>query len=273
MRTRPSRHLFAALVLCGWPLGDIHRGPPPPGARLEACPSWIQSGAFRGSVRVETAEKQVHISWTKSAPKGSDAADLVCDQSIAVAFWPNAAEVVGERQLLVAGKDLDGDTRIERWDLALPAVSPTVLGEELTPRDPAKVETVYEASTAGKDMVRFLLKNQGKPGRVFVQFYDSKSLYELDYAREPYAQRLLLDRTSEPNLQQAYAECFRGDHATHGYVYVFASSSSFGRTVPALVLRDTDRDGALDVHGALTWAAYAEAGLASKENWVSLRGL
>jgi hypothetical protein len=266
-----------SLVLLGSLLGtrahgQIHQGVPPVGAQLRACPSYFCSGQFQAAIEVKTSAKEIVVKWEKSASGDFTNPDLTKLQTISTAFWPNCVEVVGGGMILVAGKDRDGDTRIERWTLPNPLTVSTSQGTTmLLPQGPQDLEVVYEGSVVGKDMVRFMLKNEGSPGMAFVQFYDSRSLYEVNYADEPFTQTLVLDVAAEPNLQQGYAECMRGEHSQHGYVYVFSTSSPYVST-PALVLRDVDNNGTIDSHQSMPWTQYAGDGYASANLYLTLRG-
>ena len=251
---------------------QVHIGVPPEAARVAGCPTFFSSGHCQATIVVHTEDKKVEIRWERSTVGDFQSPELVAVQTIPVSFWPTCAEVVGSDKILIAGKDRDGDTRIERWTLPTPLVVTWGGGQQLQPQMPTDMEVVYEASAAGRDMVRSILKLEGEPSSALVLFFDSRDLYRLDWGSEPYELTPVLSSSVEPLLAVDFERCLRGEHAANGYVYVFSSPGEYG-AVPYLVLMDQDKDGVIDSHGAMDWEAYRSAGMTSSANWVSQAGL
>lgn len=176
----------------------------------------------------------------------------------------------------MAGKEQkSGNTRIELWTLAAPRISPSVNADEewFAPQPVAQVDVVYNATVVGRDMVKAMLRVRGNPSSVFVHFYDSRDLYELDWSKSPCPLSKILSATSEPALAiDAYDMYLAGDHKTKGYVYVFGAEATLGLT-PPLVLFDSNRDGIVDWHGAMTLGEYHTQDLAKQSEYYELCGL
>lgn len=231
------------------------------------------------ALRFDTEAKWVELRWRYSAAGDYADPDAYAVQRLAVGFWPTYVEPVGPNLLLVAGKERDGATRIERWLVTPPLVVQPAGGgaPSLQLKPLADVTPVYDAATVGKDMVRTMFRLRGRDGYALVQFHDSRDLYELDWQAEPFGLNLVLSAVQEPGLAYpGFDEFAAGDHAAHGYVYSFSSQPDDFTNVPILMLVDGNRDGyftgASDSHGLLTWSQFDAAGYTDGTQYLEYEG-
>lgn len=251
--------------------GDLEEKPPPTAATmLRTGTELVDSDHVRGSVRIESREQQVEVVWRYS-PAGSflhDDVRSVETQTRSTSYWPTSAEVIAPNKIAVAGKERGtGYTRIEVWTLTAPSFEVPRTGPGLQPQPDlvADVVLVHRAAITGRDTVSAMVHVRGKPSSLFVQFYDSRDLYELDWSAPTRPLSLVLERASEPGLAvDGYNYLMAGDHKTQGFVYIFMELDCVS-TIPPLVLCDSDRDGDIDTHGvrALT---------SSRDEWRELDG-
>jgi hypothetical protein len=202
------------------------------------------------STRVRATEKRITLAWRWRGGGVISSPGLTVRQKIPTVFCPTAAEAVDGSHLLVAGYDLETQrTEIELWTVAPPAAG-KVTGK-LEPSPIVERRSLFSSDEPGKRFVRCMFR-LGKNGTqaALVQFWDSKDLYRLDFARDP-AWTLVLRAEpghldSFPALASPAYDCFwRGDHSTFGLVYVMSDEDRFCET-PALYLFDRDRDGQID---------------------------
>lgn len=257
----------------------IHLGEPPVAATMPCVTTHlVATASMHAAVTLDTTDKRVTVLW-KYSPNGSFSGQGVAaaaQQVLAVGFWPTAAEVVAPNKIIVSGKERNsGDTRIEVWTVPKPLMSFPAAGGApvLHPQSVSNIDVVYEAAVAGRDMVKAMLRVRGKPSSVFVQFYDSRDLYEMDWGTSPYPMVLILSAASEPALAiDDYDTYLAGDHKVKGYVYVFGAEGTLGLTSP-LVFFDSNRDGVIDSHGPMTIQAYHAQDLAKQSEYYEHSGL
>lgn len=255
----------------------VHLGVPPVGAQSRAGFTYLRPTAnFRAGLRLDCTGKRVSIGWEYSAIADFTDAELIDDyanQVVPVGYWPTYVEVVDSATILVAGKQRNGNTKIERWIVATPVVAQLVGGGgySIDVQPVSDIEVLYDEAVVGKDMVRTMFRVRGKPASALVQFYDSGDLYEMDWGTPPHALTAVLATTAEPALSQSYNAYDAGDHASLGYVYVWAENVNYFST-PALVLVDADRNGSIDARHSMTWQQYHAAGLDSASAYIELNG-
>lgn len=249
-------------------------GVPPADARRQVSTTALRFNAqFEAEINLACEGKRVRVIW-RYAPAGDfrcPAASLA--EEFAVGYWPTAVESSANNRILVAGKERSGATRIERWTLKKPLVlgNPTGGPVSLSAQGQQDVTPVYDGSVVGKDMVCGLLRKRGSENKVYVHFFDSGDLYELDSSSEPFALTLMTSHTSQPALAVRYDSYAAGDHQQQGYVYVLSNRESLG-TVPAFVLKDTNRDGVIDWQGTMTTAVYQQQQLGDRTRWFEYCG-
>jgi hypothetical protein len=280
-----ARLLHASWILAvAWassavaPSGSVEEKPPPTAATvLNTGTELVYSAQLHGSVRIQSREQQVEVVWRHS-PTGSflhENVRSVETQRRSTNYWPTSAEVIVANKIAVAGKERGtGYTRIEVWTLTAPSFEVPSAGPGLQPQPDlvADVQLVYRAAIPGRDTVSAMVHVRGKPSSLFVQFYDSRDLYELDWSTPARPISLVLERSSEPGLGvDGYNYIMAGDHKTQGFVYVFMEVDCVP-TIEGLVLCDSDRDGDIDTHAVMRLATYHALGLAKRDQWRELDG-
>jgi hypothetical protein len=171
---------------------------------------------------------------------------------IELGFWPTAVTPVDERYLLVAGKTDEGRTVIQRLELGVPRYRGDGPDQSVELETPAVLSrcTVYSDGEGGRGLVQAMFRNRGKSGAAFVQFTDSMDVYELDWARDPFQVRRVLEAERHPGLDCIWFDMFHaGDHRTQGYFYWMRGSLERSVHMPghcSVALFDADRDGIID---------------------------
>jgi len=216
-------------------------------------------------------EKQVRFTFSLRESLATDPLLDSLTTTSRVAYWPTAITYLKDSLYAVAGKR-NLRTVIEVWQVPMPVLEEFPMGG--TPSgfsmggEVAYKQTVYSEATEGQDMVSLMVPNRGKANAVFVQFYDSRDLYELDYTNavppgtgeDDYPLTRILSSTvgtSEPyvpGLADSRLQCIQSsNHINEGFVYmVFPSPETSteayqqGTSIDALFLFDHDRDGVLD---------------------------
>jgi hypothetical protein len=246
--------LLTALAILGSFALDSGKPPPTQATELKTGTELVYSDQLHGSVRVKCREQEVEIDWRYS-PTASFLPENVRSaqtQFRATRYWPTSAEVIGTNKIAVAGKEPGtDDTLIEVWTVTAPSFEVPKTGPGWRPQPDlvASMELVYRAAIVGQDTVSVMVHVRGKPSSLFVQFYDSRDLYELDWSAPSRPIKLVLARAAEPGLAvDGYNYLMAGDHKTQGFVYVFMELDCVS-TIEPLVLCDSDRDGDIDTHG------------------------
>lgn len=228
---------------------------------------------FSGAVHVDTASKLIKVDWYE---KNSE---YVVTQEFAVAYWPtDACALANKQDLVVSGKERFGDTVIERWTLSPPQLLyqgvPGAGGHYIwTPATIASIDTLYNASIQGQDMVYNAAADRSSSSRVYVTFWDSKELCLVDFTD---LQQVTISRIASPTsgallLQPelanlAYREMFwSANHSVYGYVYVLNAPDTEQEPI---VFQDTDRDGVMDSSLALTPGQWSSLGFADGTAYV-----
>jgi hypothetical protein len=199
-----------------------------------------------------------------------------------VPYWPTFVCVLDPNHIAVAGKRPPpgtgaGNTVIEVWTLSTPRASavvepgPGTLPKSLRGEAVLRKQVVFDESAPGRTLVRGAIKNRGKPTAMFVHFYDSGDLYELDYSQainptnpppaDIFPLTKLLSATPNPSvphfpplLDVSFRWVSGGTHTTQGYVYTFwvPVDEQYGRVgagqanLNPIALYDHDLDGVLD---------------------------
>ncbi len=208
----------------------------------------FKDASLTGKARWDLRGKLVSVLWSHAPTLSGDI------QEIATTYWPTTVVALQDgKTLLVAGKRPDGNTVIESWLFRAPALVPKDTAHEEYSLQPAvidRVETVYDAAAEGKDLVAHLVCKLGSTSSVFVQFVDSRAVYDFGLAAKPPKLTLVAEPRAAasipavPQLVQRYTHVWAADHKSRGYVYAFVND---GRdAVSSLVLLDADRNGTLD---------------------------
>lgn len=285
----------AAAPLCLVPASSAQGGGGPPA--LQGLPPFQLSrtasldrmevesnGYLTATARHRIHDKSVHIDYyaTGSGPRDLP---ILANKSLTVAtsYHPTAVAFLEDGWLAVAGKwagTAGNSTVIEIWGLAVPQIVQSIPpsgGEANTVIRGARVlnrTVVLNIEEPGKAMVCAMLRVRGKPASMFVQFWDSRDLYELDFSEVldpstppppvPFPISKVLSATPggsapfAPDLADKRRVWVRGaTHSTAGYVYTWIAPAheqiaAGSGGVPALTLFDTDRDGDIDTWGLQT---------------------
>lgn len=245
---------------------EVHQGSPPIELwGLEKRPQVLVIGEYLGTVEYHTADESLSIRWRASSDSPAFA---LGSQQIPLSYWPTAVVRTSPSQICVAGKRAGGATVIEEFSFGPPIFGPDGFGNNAVA--PRVVTKVYDAASAGRDMVAFMFADLSDEDRLFVQFWDSRDVYRLDrrsgalelaYARAPGARA---PHARELGLHLGRA--FFGNHVDLGFLYGLRLSCSEGSGV--LLLIDGNRDGTLDTHLHLTSAQWAAMDLSNAAHYV-----
>lgn len=219
------------------------------GDRLTLDPSAIPDLFYKVSTDVQ--KKQVTLSWHLRQPgqqSGNDIWRATSTQVEACSFWPTAVAPVSATEIVVAGYDRRGITRIERWTVTLPSIVVDLSGKERLRTHAVTRSEVLLLHEAGKEAVCVMTVNRGEARSVLLQFWDSRDVYRLDV--DTAALTLQVSSTQHPTapylsqLADAYLyQVWSGDHVAHGYTYLLMNIED--RMMP-IALFDNDRDGTID---------------------------
>ncbi len=271
---------IVALVTVATTLTQAPPPPPPPAALSLGASQYsvIKQGSITGAINYRTADSVVVERWRYGATvKPSDTLSIKYVE-FATAYWPTDVCALSDGQILVSGKSkrASGETIIELWEFenggAVPP--PQAIQNPTTGQTnyhwlfPARtsIREVYREATVGRNMVLNVFPNHGHSGCVFVEFYDSRDIYELNLQTEAYT-RVVSTATEQgvlvqPLLQSAYDCYWSADHPTRGYMYVLRQNLDLGTAPPpGLVLQDTNRDGVLDCTYTMSDLDWKNAGL------------
>jgi hypothetical protein len=249
-----------ALVEPQW---SPHAGEPP--HQLVEMDEWeilsFQRGEIAGRAQYRLSAKSIEIDWTHQ-PSGARAS-----QTVTLSYWPTSLCSLHDKNTLVVGgkRPITHTTTIETMKINQPIVlesfpegTSKVL---LQPVPVGEIDVVYDSAVQGRDMTVSILRNLGRTGHVFVQFEDSKDVYDLDVSSGPAVLQLVASPTSQdapvyqPALSKLSDVVWEADHIPTGYVYFYdprGNSPGF-----ATYLVDRDRDGDLDDSGVIdddSWA-------------------
>jgi hypothetical protein len=123
------------------------------------------------------------------------------------------------------------------------------------------MSALYEQAVSGKDMVCAMFRRRGVASAAFVQFWDSRDVYDLNWT-DPESPTLTLLMTAdtavsgtehEPRLRADYNHYRAGDHKTLGYVYMFSLATPQG---DVFVMIDGNRNGVIDDWLTLSRSAF-----------------
>jgi hypothetical protein len=214
-------------------------------------------------------EKTVGIGWLEESTRTS------LQQVVSTSYWPTAViGVADQHTLLVAGKRANGNTVIESWLFKEPRLFQSATGHTyLRSAVIIGTTTVYDGAVQGRDTVRCLLREIGNANKAYAQFYDSKSIYEVDLAGDPTSVPILVAAPSggtgnvinTPRLNDFFTDAWCANHKTKGYVYVFVNSQS--DSIHPLVFIDSDKDGRFDSWQTVTSTAWASDGWGDASNY------
>lgn len=207
-----------------------------------------------GAMDYGLTDKEVTFYWKRSfpafvpevkyPPSLTPDGGFVSSQKEATAFWPTEVCGFGVDKVCVAGKTVTGKTRIQLWTLD----SSGDLGEPYTNSSGvikypetflpvlSKVN-LYDAWQPGRQLVRTMFQNYGTPGKLFVQFDDSRDLWQLDTSSGVMV--TVLTTGQQPLLERDFSDRWSAHH-TQGFMYAWDWRGEI------LLLFDQDLDGVLD---------------------------
>lgn len=239
---------------------QVHQGVPPKalrGAEMRAALFENSFPMIDSTASYDTVKKEITLDWFRTGPK------QVSQQIESVTYYPTAVAGMDDNRLLVAGKHpRTNATIIELWEFdALAFIpGPTVdgtTGEVVWPeiRVPIKSRTVLlDQAVVGQDMVFAMFWNLADANSAFVQFYDSRDLYSLDFSTKTTTR--ILTATPEPGLPTEpklgwdFNDRASLRHKALGNVYLLLRSNSSSHR--ALALIDANEDGTLDLQATLS---------------------
>jgi len=207
-----------------------------------------------GAVTYDMLERTVVLHWWRNFPaqqrrEGSTQVEHL-------SLWPTAVCSFGTDRVCVAGKDPRGQTVIQSWRFSTSEVfepaSAQSTGELFFPDTlipVASTTTVYEGDVPGHRLVRALFANHGAPDKLFVQFHDSRDLYELDTAT--HALSLKVSSASDPRLARSFDGSYTWNHLQRGYLYCMGMEVNENGAPESLIFVDANRDGTLDLANTL----------------------
>lgn len=253
-------------------IGVLLREPPVGTYRMGAPSVLLIAPDLEASVHLFFSRGTIDVCWRYS-PTGEFQKPLeIRTEEFSVDYWPTACETTADQHLIVAGKRSNGNTCIERCTLKKPLIRPDGRGGVFwSSQGRSEVVTVYDAAQVGEDIVRGMIRKRGAADRVLVHFHDSRDLYELDVSHAPATPKLILSHSDEATLLGDFDHYVGADHSRFGYVYCFGSIDHPDE-VMALMLMDSDRDGAIESHGPITGAQWAEQGFEQRSNYIELGG-
>lgn len=214
--------------------------------------------------------------WSGSAFLKEELRDLK-QESFPVRFMPTAVEFIGPTALAVSGC-VGGFSVIEVWGLKRPLLLQEVSGgpSTLVPQGRDYIRLVYaKTAVGGAGYARQMIWNRGKTRSLFCLFEGETDVFELTW---PLAEGLgsvtsMASSAIHPVLLgKPFDHTTSGDHSIEGYVYMFGVLGELDLQ-PSLVLRDSDRDGVVDVVSAMQAPELAALKLTTLPMWTEYLGL
>lgn len=244
--------LVAAMPLVHAQSSEVLMGMPPAQVWFNESSAQFRTGVAKPFIDVtvtyDTSAKLIRVKFVHRVDEGPAAESRSRD--FPLSYWPTSiAPLDSLGNFVVAGKTIRGRTRVEEFVLAQPLVIEVGLpggGSTLVLSEPAmtSVTEVFDEKSVGLDMIPHLIANRGESRRVFIQFWDSKNIYDLDLDSQVY--QLAVSPTAGAlvvqHMNADFNTCWSFEHLDHGYVYVFFNSNTGMRTA----VMDTDKDGDLD---------------------------
>ncbi|MBI5432605.1 MAG: hypothetical protein HZA52_07235 [Planctomycetes bacterium] len=202
-------------------------------------------------------------------------------------FFPTWVATVGEHRLCVAGKRASGNTVIEFWTFALPAlVNEPATGaaaeqRKITPGDRTAVRVVYDADVEGRRIVRTCAPLFGaKSERLLVVFGDSDELCSLDIdsgalelVATPRTEHATARRPLLPLLKDGRRTIVVSEHPRLGWCYWMLRHTDCVDDTPPdvpqiVLLLDRDKDGAIDELREIGTAEFDALGFGDARNFL-----
>lgn len=212
-------------------------------------------------VTVDPYQKRIELLWENKASPDVHAHK----QTILVGYVPTeVARGAQYGEIYVGGTNKFGYTKITKYRLEEPSI-----GIDLNPTDAAVLETdeVFGApSTSPTRDVYQIIENRSAVSRLFVQFWNTKDVYDLDLATGAATRVVAATPPASGSilvteLTNRHDLVYSRDHMDNGYVYFFCAIDPLDTTSSTVILRDMNRDGVLDDGAVVSLSTYQGLGL------------
>lgn len=194
-----------------------------------------------------------------------------------LSFYPTDVDILGENVMIVGGKGNTDNAIVEmlyfRWPTGVTSAAPGA--PVVLPSHTGSVRSL-EVDTVGKRGVRFVLGILGNQPAFhsLVQFEDSRDLYSLNLFDGSHS--LVASASTSagsvgfvPELNDDHLQCWKADHITYGYVYVFGFWDNDEPGDPStLVFVDSDRDGSPEIHMLIAPGDWATHDLGDESQYI-----
>jgi len=204
------------------------------------------------TVHLDTDESLVTLKWVWHEAGNRKHRYEIGKQEFAASFCPTAADFLANGDLLVGGVDTaTGNTVIQIWGVRAPTISG---GPKAHPEDPphmqwnrlAYLRTIVNDNVPGRQGPRALFGPLGGGNRAYVQFWDSKDVFQFTWGSEGIEWSSIVTGDAFPEIASgSYDAYWKGDHLDWGYVYILSDERELCRD-GVVYLADTDRDGVID---------------------------
>lgn len=221
-------------------------------------------------------EDSVELQWrlNPGAQVGTRGPFLAGSQLIQAQGWITSVAAGEAGELMIASKLPNGETRIEKCQVATPLVVTPEIRSHLIGQPVISRSVVYQGSSAGKDTVNLMVRKRGQANAYLVQFFDSKDLYVLDAAASPATLTLLLDADSHPEIVGPFNSVIAGQHRSSGNVYHLSNvDHDYFRVERSVYMIDSDVDGVFEVVGDLDASVVESLKLVGLVNWIEYLGM
>ena len=275
------RRSIGLLLMCGavilaWTIGSVLMIQTPQGKKFEPPLDLKQDVALREvswnpvdspsqkqrlEVSIDPFSRRIEWLW-----QWCDDGDLVASnfQTMAVPYVPTALCAGASYGEIYVGAATSKDiTKVLRYRVIPPGYTGGTLGDGTV--DSVEVVLFLDASSQDKYVYQ-ALPNLGLPGHLFLEFWSSRRVYDLDVASGTLTQVTSLAPGGGgivvPDLSYRQDVVYAREHQLSGYTYWFGNfSDPSSMPMGTPVLRDVDKDGRIDDVVLLTDANISAYGL------------
>jgi len=260
----------------GLPHPDLFTGPSRSSTLLrhpdERLLTWVSLGP--------TIDRMVTLRSVHLVEPGGKA-DMADEVEYDVRYFPTAIAKANNSEIYIAGQLESGTTIIDRWQVGRPEYSEQFIistGETLRTLTAAPVPSrvrVYAAALPGRNGVLSMtfMPGTAQPS-LLVYFHDSRDVCSFNLTEKTFTlvatsgtgvQGVL----SVPALDLDWNNVLLREHISGGYYYIFDRSKEYvDDDETFVVLRDTDKDGVLNLAEEITVADWLSAELDKAGAWV-----